>query len=71
MIGETDFESWDRLWKAFPSDPEVDGEEWLNFSERIQELNGPKDPLKKGQTRFGKERGLDHHARSADRPIRC
>jgi hypothetical protein len=37
VIGETDFESWDRLWKAYPGDPEVDGEEWLNFSERIQE----------------------------------
>ena len=35
--GETDFESWDRLWKASPSDPEVDGEEWVNFSERIHE----------------------------------
>jgi hypothetical protein len=37
VIGETDFESWDRLWKASPGDPEVDSEEWLNFSERIQE----------------------------------
>jgi hypothetical protein len=25
------------LWKASPSDPEVDGEEWVSFSERIQE----------------------------------
>ena len=37
MIGGTDFECWDRLWKASPSDPEVDCEEWVNFSERIQE----------------------------------
>jgi hypothetical protein len=36
-IGETDFECWDRLWKASPSDPEVEGEEWVTFSERIQE----------------------------------
>jgi hypothetical protein len=35
-IGETDFECWDRLWKASPSDPEVEGEEWATFSERIQ-----------------------------------
>ena len=26
-IGETDFECWGRLWKACPSDPEVDSEE--------------------------------------------
>ena len=37
VIGETDFECWDRLWKASPSDPEVDGEEWVTFSERIEE----------------------------------
>jgi len=37
LIGETDFENWDRLWEASPSDPEVDGEEWVNFSQRIQE----------------------------------
>jgi hypothetical protein len=36
-IGETEFEYWDRLWKANPSDPEVDGEEWVNFVERIQD----------------------------------
>ena len=36
-IGETDFECWDRLWKSSPSDPEVEGEEWVTFSERIQE----------------------------------
>jgi hypothetical protein len=37
VIGETDFECWGRLWKASPSDPEVDGEEWVTFSERIEE----------------------------------
>lgn len=36
-IGETEFECWDRLWKASSSDPEVDGEEWVTFMERIQE----------------------------------
>src|SRR5215469_16391805 len=35
-IGETDFECWGRLWKASPSDPDVDGEEWLTFSEGIE-----------------------------------
>jgi signal transduction histidine kinase len=34
VIGETDFECWDRLWKASPSDPEVDGEDWVTFSRR-------------------------------------
>ena len=37
MIGETDFESWGRLWKAGDSDLELDGEEWVIFLERIQE----------------------------------
>ena len=36
MLGETDFECWGRLWKASPSDPDVDAEEWLIFSEGIQ-----------------------------------
>jgi len=36
-IGETDFECWSRLWKACPNDPEVDGEEWVAFVERIKE----------------------------------
>jgi len=36
-IGETDFERWGRLWKARASDPELDGEEWVIFLERIQE----------------------------------
>jgi hypothetical protein len=36
-IGETDFECWDRLWKASLSDPEVDAEEWVIFLDRIQE----------------------------------
>lgn len=36
-IGVTDFECWGRLWKACPSDPEVDGEEWVTFLDRIQE----------------------------------
>jgi len=36
-IGETDFECWSRLWKACPNDPEVDGEEWVAFVERIEE----------------------------------
>jgi hypothetical protein len=36
-IGETDFERWGRLWKACASDPELDGEEWVIFLERIQE----------------------------------
>ena len=36
-IGETDFECWDSLWKACPGDPEVDGEEWVTFVDRIQE----------------------------------
>jgi hypothetical protein len=37
LIGETDFECWGRLWKAGASDPEVDGEEWVTFLERIEE----------------------------------
>ena len=37
VFGETDFECWDKLWKASNSDPEVDGEEWVNFSELMQE----------------------------------
>src|SRR5271166_3409164 len=37
VFGKTDFECWDKLWKASPSDPEVDGEEWVNFSELMQE----------------------------------
>ena len=36
MLGKTDFECWGRLWKASPSDPDVDAEEWLTFSESIQ-----------------------------------
>ena len=36
-IGETDCERWGRLWKARASDPELDGEEWVIFLERIQE----------------------------------
>jgi hypothetical protein len=39
-IGETDFECWDKLWKASPSDPDVDSEEWVTFSERTQEYFG-------------------------------
>jgi hypothetical protein len=36
-IGETDFECWDKLWKASPCDPDVDSEEWVAFSECIHE----------------------------------
>lgn len=36
-IGQTDFECWSRLWKACPSDPEVDAEEWVTFVAGIQE----------------------------------
>ena len=36
-IGETDFECWNTLWKARPSDSEVDPEEWVIFLDRIQE----------------------------------
>ncbi|HYY31824.1 MAG TPA: hypothetical protein VE860_28015 [Chthoniobacterales bacterium] len=36
-IGETDFECWGGLWKTSPGDIEVDGEEWANFLERIEE----------------------------------
>jgi len=36
-IGETEFECWSSLWKARPSDPELDAEEWVIFLERIQE----------------------------------
>jgi hypothetical protein len=36
-IGETDFECWGRLWKAYPGDPEIEGEEWVTFLESIQE----------------------------------
>ena len=39
-IGETDFECWDKLWKASPSDPDVDSEEWVTFSECTQEYFG-------------------------------
>ena len=38
--GETDFECWDKLWKASPSDPDVDSEEWVTFSECTQEYFG-------------------------------
>ena len=31
---ETDFECWGRLWKACPSDPEVDSEERVTFGKR-------------------------------------
>ena len=44
VIGETDFECWDRLWKASPSDPEVDGEEWVNFSKKRTPLWQRKRP---------------------------
>jgi hypothetical protein len=37
FIGQTDFECWGRLWKAGPSDPEVDAKEWVTFVARIQE----------------------------------
>jgi hypothetical protein len=37
VLGETDFECWNRLWKASASDPDVDPEEWVSFSECIQE----------------------------------
>ena len=40
VMGETGFESWDRLWKAFPSDPEVDGEEWLDILRRQRIASG-------------------------------
>ena len=36
MLGEIDFECWGRLWKASPSDPDVDAEEWFTFSEGIE-----------------------------------
>jgi hypothetical protein len=36
-VGETDFECWGRLWKASPSDPEVDGEEWVIFLGNVEE----------------------------------
>jgi hypothetical protein len=36
-IGETDFECWNRLWNASPSDPDLDAEEWVAFSECIQQ----------------------------------
>ena len=36
-IGETDFQCWGRLWKACASDPEVEGEEWVAFLDRIEE----------------------------------
>jgi hypothetical protein len=36
-IGETEFECWDRLWKACASDPDVDGEEWVSYLAAIQE----------------------------------
>jgi len=36
-IGETEFECWSSLWKACPSDPELDAEEWVIFLARIQE----------------------------------
>lgn len=36
-LGETDFECWCKLWKASASDPDVDSEEWLDFSDHIQE----------------------------------
>ena len=36
-VGEPDFESWSRLWKAHSGDPEVDGEEWVTFVECIQD----------------------------------
>jgi hypothetical protein len=36
-IGETEVECWGRLWKASPSDPDVDSEEWVTFLERIEE----------------------------------
>ena len=36
-IDETEFECWDSLWKACPSNPEVDGEEWVTFMEGIDD----------------------------------
>ena len=42
-VGETDFECWSRLWKACASHPELDGEEWVTFLERIQEHFGNND----------------------------
>ena len=39
-LGETDFECWDKLWKASPSDPDADSEEWVTFSECTQEYFG-------------------------------
>jgi len=36
-IGETEFECWSSTWKACPSDPELDAEEWVIFLARIQE----------------------------------
>ena len=36
-IGETEFECWDRLWKAHASDPDVEGEEWVSYLAAIQE----------------------------------
>lgn len=36
-IGKTEFERWNKLWKARLSDPDVDSEEWVTFLGRIQE----------------------------------
>lgn len=36
ILGKTGCECWGRLWKASFSDPDVDAEEWLAFSEGMQ-----------------------------------
>jgi hypothetical protein len=36
-IGKTELERWNKLWKARPSDPDVDSEEWVTFLGHIQE----------------------------------
>jgi hypothetical protein len=36
-VGETDSECWVKLWKASAGDPEVDYEEWKDFSDNIEE----------------------------------
>jgi hypothetical protein len=36
-IGVIEFECWNKLWKARPSDPDVDSEEWMTFVGHIQE----------------------------------
>ena len=36
-IGVIELEFWNKLWKARPSDPDVDSEEWVTFVGQIQE----------------------------------